>query len=59
MQVLSSVFLSSAVALAKLMKDTLYLTFHSYVENLSPCRREALNFPPSLQGKGGRGLGFS
>ncbi|RCJ16684.1 hypothetical protein A6S26_32935 [Nostoc sp. ATCC 43529] len=27
--------------------------------NLSPCRRETLNFPPSLQGKGARGLGQS
>ncbi|KAB8319037.1 hypothetical protein SD81_008890 [Tolypothrix campylonemoides VB511288] len=27
--------------------------------NLSPCRREALIFPPSLVGKGARGLGFS
>jgi hypothetical protein len=27
--------------------------------NLSPCRREALIFPPSLLGKGVRGLGFS
>jgi hypothetical protein len=27
--------------------------------NLSPCRREALIFPPSLVGKGVRGLGFS
>lgn len=26
--------------------------------NLSPKRREALNFPPSLVGKGARGLGF-
>jgi len=49
------------------------LTFHSYLEdlspNLSPARREALIFPPTLVGKGGlgvpsgdrgeRGLGFS
>jgi hypothetical protein len=38
------------------------LTFHSYLENpspnLSPTRREALIFPPSLLGKGARGLGF-
>ncbi len=27
--------------------------------NLSPARREALNFPPSLVGKGVRGLGFA
>ncbi|WP_239730041.1 TonB-dependent receptor [Nodularia sphaerocarpa] len=27
--------------------------------NLSPARREALNFPPSLVGKGVRGLGFT
>ncbi|MBE9201148.1 MULTISPECIES: RluA family pseudouridine synthase [unclassified Nodularia (in: cyanobacteria)] len=27
--------------------------------NLSPARREALNFPPSLPGKGVRGLGFA
>ncbi len=27
--------------------------------NLSPARREALNFPPSLLGKGVRGLGFA
>jgi hypothetical protein len=29
------------------------------MENLSPTRRETLNFPPSLVGKGVRGLGFS
>jgi hypothetical protein len=27
--------------------------------NLSPTRREALTFPPSLVGKGVRGLGFT
>jgi hypothetical protein len=27
--------------------------------NLSPTRRETLNFPPYLVGKGVRGLGFS
>ncbi|MCF4968967.1 hypothetical protein CV014_18515 [Nostoc sp. CMAA1605] len=27
--------------------------------NLSPCRGEALTFPPSLLGKGARGLGFA
>ncbi len=27
--------------------------------NLSPCRRETLNLPPSRVGKGARGLGFS
>ncbi|MBG1241390.1 hypothetical protein F8R90_09355 [Nostoc sp. NZL] len=27
--------------------------------NLSPKRRETLNFPPSRRGKGVRGLGFS
>jgi hypothetical protein len=27
--------------------------------NLSPARREALTFPPSLAGKGARGLGFA
>ncbi|MEH1951248.1 MAG: hypothetical protein V7K77_30495 [Nostoc sp.] len=37
--------------------------FSRYVENLSlnlsPCRRETLNFPPSRFGKGARGLGQS
>ncbi|RCJ23184.1 hypothetical protein A6S26_01100 [Nostoc sp. ATCC 43529] len=37
--------------------------FSRYLENLSlnlsPCRRETLNFPPSLEGKGARGLGQS
>jgi hypothetical protein len=32
--------------------------FSRDVENLSPTRREALLFPPSLEGKGVRGLGF-
>lgn len=30
-----------------------------HLENLSPARREALNAPHSLEGKGARGLGFS
>ena len=37
--------------------------FSRYLENLSlnlsPFRRETLNFPPSRVGKGVRGLGFS
>ncbi|MEH1923898.1 HdeD family acid-resistance protein [Nostoc sp.] len=37
--------------------------FSRYLENLSlnlsPCRRETLNFPPSRFGKGARGLGQS
>ncbi|OKH34590.1 hypothetical protein FACHB389_15185 [Nostoc calcicola FACHB-389] len=44
--------------------DTYYtLTFHGIWKTsllfLSPTRRETLNLPPSLQGKGVRGLGFS
>ncbi|MEH2115726.1 MAG: zinc finger domain-containing protein [Nostoc sp.] len=39
------------------------LTIHRYLENLSlnlsPTRRETLNFPPSRVGKGARGLGLS
>jgi hypothetical protein len=38
------------------------LTFHGIWKTslpfLSPCRREAFIFPPSLLGKGARGLGF-
>ncbi|MBN3963579.1 zinc finger domain-containing protein [Nostoc sp. NMS8] len=39
------------------------LTIHRYLENLSlnlsPTRRETLNFPPFRVGKGARGLGLS
>ncbi len=39
------------------------LTFHVMWKTplpfVSPARREALNFPPSLVGKGVRGLGFT
>ena len=39
------------------------LTFHGIWKTplpfLSPARREALDFPPSLPGKGVRGLGFA
>ncbi|BAZ22338.1 hypothetical protein NIES4073_32200 [Kalymmatonema gypsitolerans NIES-4073] len=39
------------------------LTFHRIWKTslpfLSPCRREALNSPPSLKGKGAGGLGFA
>jgi hypothetical protein len=39
------------------------LTIQRYLENLSlnlsPTRRETLNFPPSRVGKGARGLGLS
>jgi o-succinylbenzoate---CoA ligase len=36
-----------------------YPYFSRHLENLSPTRGEALIFPPSLVGKGARGLGFA
>ncbi|TVP60854.1 MAG: hypothetical protein EA343_16240 [Nodularia sp. (in: Bacteria)] len=43
--------------LARLRLDTIR-DLENPSPNLSPARREALNFPPSLVGKGVRGLGF-
>jgi len=47
-------------------RNSIYLKFSELIsdfsrdlEDLSPCRREALISPPSLQGKGAGGLGLT